>query len=274
MLDLDKLCKVAIEAAKAAGEIIQKYVNTDLEVEKKEGGAGRASQVVTKVDRACEEIIVRHLAPSCKEWDLALLTEETVDNGERLQKDFFWCVDPLDGTLPFINKKSGFSVSIALVAQDGTPQLGVVFDPSYDRLYYAIKGKGAFKNSEAFKVENRNAHLTYVSDKKLSDTPNADKIEKLLSEHILQLGLEKFEEISGGGAVMNAIRVLENGPALMLKLPKEEKCGGSLWDFAATACIFSELDLPATNFMGAKLDLNRKESTFMNHEGVMYCNLG
>lgn len=272
-MDLEKLSKVAIKAAQAAGEIIQKHINDELVVESKKGGSGKASQVVTKVDRACEEVIVSHLLPSCKQWDIALLTEEREDDGSRLKKDFFWCVDPLDGTLPFIEKRAGFSVSIALVAQDGTPQIGVVFDPSSGNLYYAIKGKGAFKNDKPFKRKNSNNYLTYVSDKRLKDTQQTDKIAELLKEYLLQLNLEETKEIAGAGAVLNAIRVLENGPSLMLKLPKKEKGGGSLWDFAATACIYKELGLSVTNFMGGKLGLNRKEGTFMNHEGILYKNM-
>ena len=42
------------------------------------------------------------------------------------------------------------------------------------------------------------------------------------------------------------------------------------WDFAATACIYQELGLPATDFEGGKLDLNRQGSTFMNHQGVFF----
>ncbi|MEZ4955040.1 MAG: inositol monophosphatase family protein [Saprospiraceae bacterium] len=44
----------------------------------------------------------------------------------------------MDGTLAFINKHPGFSVSIALIANDGTPHIGVVYDPSTDTLYQAI----------------------------------------------------------------------------------------------------------------------------------------
>jgi len=112
-----------------------------------------------------------------------------------------------------------------------------------------------------------------LTDKKLKDTPRAAEIEIMLQEYVTKLGLNEIKEISGAGSVMTAIRVLENGPAFMLKFPKKEKGGGSLWDFAATACIFHELGLPATNFEGGKLDLNRKDGTFMNHEGVFYANL-
>ena len=72
---------------------------------------------------------------------------------------------------------------------------------------------------------------------------------------------------------MNACSVLENFPACYFKFPKSKNGGGSIWDFAATTCIYQELGLPATNFEGGKLDLNRKDSTFMNHQGVFYANL-
>ena len=81
------------------------------------------------------------------------------------------------------------------------------------------------------------------------------------------------KEIAGAGSVLNGILVLENGPACMLKLPKKENGGGCLWDFAATACIYQELGLPATDFGGGRLDLNRKDGSFMNQEGVFYANL-
>ena len=82
-----------------------------------------------------------------------------------------------------------------------------------------------------------------------------------------------IKEIAGAGSVLNSIRVLENGPGCMLKLPKKENGGGSIWDFAATACIYQELGLPATNFAGGRLDLNRKDGSFMSHEGVFFANL-
>jgi len=267
------LSEIAIRAARSAGSVMQKYMHEEVAVEKKEGGASYASQVVTLVDRECERVILSHLRPTCAEYDLALLSEETADDGSRFEKEFFWCIDPMDGTLPFINKQPGFSASIALVANDGTPCIGVVFDPNTDTLYHAVAGNGAFRNGVAWEIKPSNDYLTYVTDRKLSDTPQAAEIEKLNTETARKLNLSVIKELAGAGAVLNAIRVLENGPACMLKFPKKENGGGSIWDFAATACIFHELDLQATNFSGGKLDLNKKEGTFMNHEGVYYTNL-
>jgi fructose-1,6-bisphosphatase/inositol monophosphatase family enzyme len=272
-MDLIQLNNIAIKAALSAGKVIQKYMNEDVLVEKKKGGDSYASQVVTAVDRECETAIISHLRPTCDEFDLGLLSEETEDDGSRFEEDYFWCIDPMDGTLAFINKQPGFSVSIALIAKDGTPCIGVVFDPSTDTLYHAIKGNGAYKNGSPWEIKHTNDHLTYVTDRKLKDTPHAAEIERLLNENVEKLSLNGVKEIAGAGAVLNGILVLENGPACMLKLPKKESGGGSIWDFAATACIFQELGLPATNFEGGRLDLNRKDGTFMNHQGVFYANL-
>ena len=272
-MDLLQLKNIAIKAALSAGKVIQKYMNDDVLVKKKNAGTSYASQVVTQVDIACEKAILSHILPTCDQFDLALLSEESEDDGSRFEKDFFWCIDPMDGTLPFINKQPGFSVSIALVAKDGTPYIGVVFNPSTNSLYYAVKGKGVFKNGSPWEIKHINNHLTYVTDRKLKDTPRSAEIERLLNETVEKLSLNGVKEIAGSGAVLNAIHVLENGPACMLKLPKKESGGGSIWDFAATACIYKELGLPVTNFEGERLDLNKKNDTFMNHEGISYTNL-
>ena len=271
-MNLIQLTDIAIKAARSAGQIIQQHMNEDVLVEKKAGVSSAAAQVVTAVDIACEKTILAHLLPTCQAFDLALLSEETEDDGSRFEKDYFWCIDPMDGTLPFIQKRPGFSVAIALVAKDGTPCIGVVYDPSTGNLYHASKGNGAFKNGSPWVIKSTNNHLTYVTDRRLKDTPQAKQIESLLQEKVVQLGLAGVKEIAGAGSVLNAILILENGPACMLKLPKKEHGGGSIWDFAATACIYQELNLPATNFAGEALDLNRKDGTFMNHQGVFFAN--
>ncbi|WP_248724702.1 3'(2'),5'-bisphosphate nucleotidase CysQ [Seonamhaeicola sp. ML3] len=272
-MDLQQLANIAIEAALSAGKVIQKYMNEDVLVEQKKGGSNYASQVVTKVDYECEAIILSYLMPTCNTFNIGLLTEETDDNGSRFEKDCFWCVDPIDGTLAFINKTSGFSVSIALVSNEGTPLIGVVFDPVSETLYHAIKGQCVFKNKKPWAINNTNYYLTYLTDKTLSNTPESEKIVKILNNHKTRLGLTNIKEIAGKGAVMCAISVLENGPACFIKLPKKDLGGGSIWDYAATACIYQEIGLPATTYSGETLELNKQQDTFMNHQGVYFSNL-
>lgn len=272
-MDFIGLKNIAVDAALAAGKIIRASTNEDIAVNKKEGMKSFAAQVVTEVDLKCEKVILEHLGPVSQKYDLAILSEETKDDGSRFEKDYFWCIDPMDGTLAFINKYPGFSVSIALIEKDGIPMIGVVYDPSEDNLYYAVKGIGAFKNNDPWEINPKNKHLTYVTDRKLSLTPKADDLQEIMDQYVLELKLDGIKEIDGAGSVLNGIRVLENGPACMMKPPKEQEGGGSIWDYAAIACIFQELSLPATNFIGGQLDLNRVGSCFMNHEGVFFGNL-
>lgn len=270
-MNLIPLLEIAKEAAMAAGQHIKQYMYEDIAFEKKEdGGSNYASQVVTKVDKECEDIILSHLLPACEKYDLALLTEETEDDGSRFRKDYFWCVDPIDGTLAFINNEPGFSVSIALVAKNGEPVIGVIYDPCSDTLYHGARGHGVYKNDTRWTLPDPNESLTHVSDKPLSDTSRPEALKNLLNQKVKELNLSGYTVIQGGGSVLNAINVLKNPPSCMIKYPKKPVGGGSIWDFASTACLYHELGLRATNFEGGPLDLNRKDSTFMHHEGVYF----
>ena len=271
-MNLLEFKKVAMDAALAAGEIINSYLDQDheVEVEAKEGGINYASQVVTKVDKECEDKILSYLRPTCDSHDLALLTEETEDDGSRFEKEYFWCVDPIDGTLAFINKEPGFSVSIALVSKDGEPVIGVIYDPCTDTLYHGAKGHGVYKNKSKWEIPEPNDVLTHVTDKPLDNTSRPDELIDLLNEKVEELGLSGLNVTEGGGSVLNAINVLKHPPACMIKHPKKAIGGGSLWDFASTACLFKELGFRATNFDRGPLDLNRADSTFMHHEGIYY----
>ena len=141
--DLDDLLQCAVAAARAAGAFIQSSAASGIEVQHKSGGSNIAAQVVTEVDLRADAMITEALLPTCARYDLALLTEEGTDDRARLEKDAFWSVDPLDGTLAFIESRPGYSVSIGLVARDGTPLIGVVYNPVTDILYSAVQGQGA-----------------------------------------------------------------------------------------------------------------------------------
>ena len=73
-----------------------------------------------------------------------------------------------------------------------------------------------------------------------------------------------------GGAAMNAMWALQSAPACYFKFARSGNSGGSLWDYAASACIFHEAGAIATDISGDPLDLNRADSTFMNHRGILY----
>ena len=270
LADLRGLTECAVDAALAAGKVIQAYCGGEVEVFSKKGGDTLASQVVTEVDRKAQDAILEVLRPSIDQYNLALLTEESEDDGSRFQQEYFWCIDPLDGTLAFSEGENGYAVSIGLVARDGSPQIGVVYDPVSEVLWQAAKGQGVQRNGQRWKVNDRNHTLTFTYDRSFEAHPQFLSLCDVLCEVGRKFGLKDIQAIQFGGSVMNAMHSLENGPGCHLKLPKLEEGGGSLWDYAATACIFEEAGAWATDVFGQPLELNRKESTFMNHRGVLY----
>jgi fructose-1,6-bisphosphatase/inositol monophosphatase family enzyme len=268
--DFEKLTGLAVHAAKEAGRIINSFSQQEVEVECKDGGHTYASQVVTVVDRKAQDAILETLSPSCDEYDLALLTEESEDDHSRFQKEYFWCIDPLDGTLPFTKKEPGYSVSIALVAKCGKPQIGVVYDPVHDILWQATKGFGVKRNDKTWKMQPKGEELVFTYDRSFEDHPERLQVLKELEKYAGSVGLQGVVATQYGGAVINACHVLEYAPGCHFKFAKAEEGGGSIWDYAATACLFEEAGAEVSDVHGEPLDLNRPDSTFMNHRGAVY----
>jgi len=268
--DLYSLCKIAESAAKAAGEHIQSQFNQHYQKEQKAGGHSLASKVVTEVDYKAQEIILQHLNDSIEQYDLGLLTEEASDDASRLEKDYFWCIDPMDGTLAFTEGRTGYAVSIALVSKSGDPLIGVVYLPDLDDLYTSIKGKGLRLNNKVFKRKSvKNDLLQIYMDRSLQSEPYFDFLNKELQSWTEEKE-KKLEFHVGYGAVRNAIGVLHSTSACYFKFPKKQIGGGSIWDYAATRLFFEELGLIVTDSFGKALHLNNPESTYMNQKGVLF----
>lgn len=267
--DLEALAELAIAAAMEAGEMIAR--SRPGEILRKPDGPSLAAQVLTEVDRRSEQIVLEHLGPTLAPFELGLLTEERPDDGSRLNAEHFWCIDPLDGTLPFVEGRPGYAVSIALVSRDGTPLIGVVHDPAEGRLVHAIRGAGALRDGTPWRdgTGGRERVLSVFADRSLLQADHGGAAVAAFEELARDMGLDGVELHATAGAVMNAVGVLDNPPACYVKDPKPAG-GGSLWDFAATASVAGEVGAIVTDIRGAPLDLNRADSTSMGHRGVLF----
>ena len=274
---LQVLCNTAIQAAQESGQWIEAFDRRNLQRSFKDTGSSEASQLVTEVDIRSEEIIRQRLKKVSEPLNIAFVGEESSANiplgnaHQRFETPYFWCVDPLDGTLPFADGRSGYAVSIALVEQSGKPLIGVVYDPASQTLLHAIEGQGCYRNMTPFKpVRHTSKSLAVYADVSFKAHVKYELVVSILKRYAQIQCLEGVTFIYGNGAVKNASYVLDTSHACYLKLPKKEDGGGSIWDYAATACIALEAGAWASNAHGRPLALNRLGSTFMNHEGVIF----
>ncbi|KXO13261.1 Inositol-1-monophosphatase [Moritella sp. JT01] len=230
---LEQLLKLATEAALKAGTFINSVDRNSLQVHNKQAGSSLSAQVVTQVDLDSQAIILEILQPTIEQYDIALLTEENASEEDvathaRFNKDYFWCIDPLDGTLPFIEGGNGFAVSIALVDITGNPIIGVVHNPSTGDTYQAINAQPqtskVLKNRSPWQSERLKEYshsLSLYVDRSFQQDPRYPAVIQQLTTLSESQNLA-LQIIKTCGAVMNSIGVLENPPACYLKLPKAQ----------------------------------------------------
>jgi myo-inositol-1(or 4)-monophosphatase len=145
--DIDALAArdLLISAAHEAGALALKYFRpgerTSAKVTAKAGGSP-----VTDADLAADSQLKRRLQQALPQagW----LSEETVDDFERLDRRSLVIVDPIDGTRAFVIGDSRWAVSAALIV-DGRPIAGVVYAPALNETYAAARGLGATFNGAA-----------------------------------------------------------------------------------------------------------------------------
>ncbi|MBM3918311.1 MAG: inositol monophosphatase [Sphingomonadales bacterium] len=106
-----------------------------------------AHDLVTYVDRTSEEMLVSGLSALLPE--AGFLTEEGTI--ETIIRPLMWVVDPLDGTTNFTHGLPFFSISIALLCE-GTPLLGMVWEPIRGERFTAAAGQGCALNDQPVRV--------------------------------------------------------------------------------------------------------------------------
>ena len=137
----DRYRDVAIQAARAGGEVLQQWAKRFTVREK-----GPAN-LVTAADFASQETIVRIISSQFP--DHGFLGEEELDRSSTGQP-LRWIIDPLDGTANYVHGFPYFAVSIGL-EYAGQVIVGVIYDPTRDEMFVAQKGRGAWLNEESIR---------------------------------------------------------------------------------------------------------------------------
>ena len=104
---------------------------------------------VSEADQESEKIITDELSKKYPNYKIT--AEESGSN--KVNSEFEWFIDPLDGTTNFIHGIPQFAISIGL-CKNKVPILGVVYDPFKNELFCAEEGNGAYLNNKRIRVSN------------------------------------------------------------------------------------------------------------------------
>lgn len=185
-IDLEKI----VEIARDAGEVIMDIYSKDFEVEYKDDNSPLTEADMEANRLICERL--KNLYPN-----IPIMSEENKQTDYDIRKnwDYYWCIDPIDGTKEFIKKNGEFTVNIALI-YDGIPVLGVVYAPAIEEMYKAKKLDGAYKNDEKLPL-----YVNKTPDKKLSVVASKSHLSKETQEFIDNLETKSIEQVSKGSSL-------------------------------------------------------------------------
>jgi len=234
--------EVALRLAHLAADAIMAFYPAGLSVQHKAG-----NEPVTEADRVADAIVIDGLR-SAFPAD-GLLTEESDDDLSRLVKERVWIVDPLDGTSEFIDRTGEFSVQIALAVR-GRPVLGVVAQPARERLFYAVRGQGAYQVEAGKTMRLR-----------VSEEHSPSRMSLVVSRSHSSPFIERAREALGiahahrAGSVGIKVSMVAQGAFdlyLATTIAKE-------WDFCAPHVLLEEAGGALTDLCGTELTYNKAD---------------
>ena len=226
----------AKEAVHRAGEVILSYYSSHYEVQSK-----GEDNPVTTADLAANHVLRETLLGAFPEagW----LSEESADNAARLQHDYVWIIDPIDGTKEFIQGIDEFVVVVALVVQQQVT-VAVTYNPIRQELLHACQGQGAFCNDQPIHVSPR-AHLPgalVLASRSETGRGEWDRFRDLLTVRPMGSVAYKLAQVARGLCDMTFSLV-----------PKNE------WDICAGTLLVTEAGGQVTDLQGQPFRFNQPD---------------
>lgn len=243
--------KYALKAGKAIMEIYN--TASDMQVEYKDG-----DMPLTVADKEANQIIVMGLK---KEFpNHSVLSEEEKDNPGRLENDYCFIVDPLDGTKEFIKRNDQFTVNIAL-SYKHCPVMGVIYVPVTGDLYYAQKNYGAYvRSADGAERRLRVSENRDISSLKMviSASHECEEIKKLIDKY-------KIKNFVKVGSSLKGCMIASGVADVYYRYnPTME------WDTAAMQCITEEAGAVFYQMDNTPMYYNREDS--VNRKGFYILN--
>jgi len=243
------MIKVLETAATEAGTILLSYYKKNLTLNYKTSHKDFYTIADVESQKCIKEIITKLLVKKgIKESEIGFIGEEKLHIDSKRKHLFI--IDPLDGTVNFANGFDFFSISIAYFYQ-GILTAGLVYQPTNKKLYFAIKGKGAF-------VNKRQMQMTYKPLKQclfnglISSRPEVySKLFKIYENLYPNVaGYRNLNSMAIDNCLLaeNAFQIVSNGHTF-------------IWDISAVKLIVEESGGIMIDFKGLPIDFDLKSPT-------------
>ncbi len=195
------------------------------------------ADVVTEADLNASKIIIDAIKKNYP--DHGIISEEEPDYQEKA--DYVWIIDPLDGSRNFSTRTPLFGVMVAL-AKNNELQLSAIYDPIQDELFFAKKGKGAFRSGEKIHCnDNKKWEHSYgCCHANISSVP---RIEPLLN--LINFAKKEVFWYNAFGSVCTAVIHLADG-----RRDWYFSGGSTAWDYAPGALLLQEAGCVVTDLEG------------------------
>jgi 3'(2'), 5'-bisphosphate nucleotidase len=195
--------EVAQIARRAGAAIMSVYGNvSEMPIELKED-----QSPLTLADKAANDIITSGLVQLDVRFPIISEESRQIPFEERRNYHYYWLVDPLDGTKEFLKRNGEFTVNIALVHRN-EPVIGIVYVPALNEMYWAVKGAGAWLETNQGKTRLQAAtfqmtapHLRVVCSRSHLSNATKDFIAQLQAPDLVAKGSAlKFLIVAKGEA--------------------------------------------------------------------------
>ena len=260
MINPEEALPVLKQIARESGAIIMKYFESDELIEQTKS---TEADIVTQADIESDKHIRESLA---KFFPTAgMITEEGQNVQPKVEKeeDATWfCADPLDGTTNFSCGLPIFAVSIAMLDYKLESIAGVVYDPTRDEMFFAIKGKGSFLESPRGTKQLHCRHKSELIKCLIATGFNPSHITKTKDNNLLELThiLPHVRCIRRcGSAALDCCYV---GAA---RLDGYWENGPHIWDMSAGGLVATEAGAIITNYKGEPLTKEEKLAPMINY---------
>lgn len=256
------LCNQVKRIAEKAGEMIIDYFEAmdSSDITDKSDGSP-----VTQADRSAEALIEKHLFEITPE--IPIVGEEAAETGrlpDVAGAEYFWCVDPLDGTKEFISGSGDFTVNIALIHRHKAI-MGVVYAPYTGEMYSGVVNEGAHllredlvsgKVTSDREINVRQAPeegLVVVASRSHS---NSEKLDRFLENY-------KVSKLTKRGSSLKICTIAAGKADLYPRLgPTCE------WDTAAAHAVLKAAGGEILDFHGEPLTYGHQNRKFLNPEFI------